>query len=74
MGYMDKRPSRMQGEFYFLKSGGAGNNFQNFRFVLWQLPESARSFAPNPIHLPLKVHRGKFSVHNVQVLIDYLIN
>ena len=24
MGYMDKRPSRMQGQFYFSKSCGAG--------------------------------------------------
>ena len=29
MGYMNKRPSRMQRQFYFSKVGGAGNNFQS---------------------------------------------
>ena len=27
MGYMDKQPSRIQGQIYFLKSGGVGSIF-----------------------------------------------
>ena len=29
LGYMDKRPSRMQGQFYFSKLDKAGNNFRS---------------------------------------------
>ena len=67
MGYMDKWPSRMQGKFYFLKLGGAGSSFwsgsENFRFVSWGLPRVAESWALAPIHLPLKVRRGRFNIH-----------
>ena len=49
MGYMNKRPSRIQGQFYFLKLGRAGNTFwlgsNFFIFVLWGLPGGARLWA-----------------------------
>ena len=56
MNYMNKRPSRIQEQFYFSKSAGACNNFQSR--LGWRLPEVAGSLAPTPIHLPLKVHGG----------------
>ena len=69
MGYMDKWLSRMQGQFYFSKSGIVGNNFQSgskiLLFFLWGLPEGSKSRALAPIHLPLKAHGGRFSVRRV---------
>ena len=43
MGFMDKWPSRMQGQWFFFKSGGRmGNNFrsgpENLDFLVGQLP------------------------------------
>jgi hypothetical protein len=50
----------MQGQFYFSKSGGVGNSFRSgfeiLMLILWGLLGGARSRAPTPIHLPLKVH------------------
>ena len=34
-------------------------------FFLWGLPGGARTRAPAAIHLPLKVHGGKFNVRHV---------
>ena len=76
---MDKRPSSMQGNFDFSKSGETNNNFQlesiNFRFVLWGLLRGAGSRAPGPIHLPLKVRRGRSSVRpkerTMATLVDF---
>ena len=43
MGYMNKRPTRTQGQFYFSKSDRTGNNCrsesENIRNFLWGLPE-----------------------------------
>ena len=39
------------------------HELQYFRFVLWGSPGCARSQAPAPIHLPLKVRRGRVNVH-----------
>ena len=62
MGYMDKQPSRMQGQLHFSKSGGAGNSFLSrskiFKFVFVGLPGGAGSRALAPIHLTLKVCWG----------------
>ena len=67
VSYMNKRPSRMQGQYYFLKSGGVDNTFRlrydNFRFVLWELPGGAGLWTLTPIHLHLKVCRGRFNIH-----------
>jgi hypothetical protein len=66
MGYIDKQPSRMQGQFYFFRLGGVGpssrSGSKNFGFVLWGLPGGAGSRARAPIHLPLKVRIGRYIV------------
>jgi hypothetical protein len=63
MGYiLDKRPSRTQGQFYFLESDGAGNSFQsefvNFGFVLWGLLGGTKSRDPSPLSTSLRKFVG----------------
>ena len=58
---MDKRPSKMQGQFDFSKSGGASNSFGrdlifNFNFILRLTKVPNRG--PTPIYFPLEVHGG----------------
>ena len=40
----------------------------NSRFVLWGLHGGVESWGPALIHLPPKVHRGRFSVHPVYIM------
>ena len=59
VSYMNKRPSRMQGQFQFSKSGGAGNIFRSgyeiYLFILWGLPRGVGLWTSVPIHLSLEV-------------------
>jgi len=69
MDYMDKWLSRMQRQFYFLKTDGTNNNFrlgfEKHRFFLLGLPKGAGSRGCSPYPPPLKFCRENRKCHSM---------
>ena len=58
MGFVVKRPSRMQGQCFFSKLGGAGGNFRSCSKIIRAGEKNSREGCPRPDLTPPIVRRG----------------